>query len=195
METEALRALAEKFLGEKRYAHTLAVARLARELALRHGADPQAAYQAGLLHDLMKERTVPELLQKIESSGILIDKEETPEQMNPGALHALAGFCFARDELFITDEDVLNAVRYHTTGRAGMSLLEKVVFAADKYAYDRTYAGVESYRAMAFAGLDESLLAFLEYRIPRHIKLRELLSLDSIRMYNALCAAREERDG
>ncbi len=131
METEDLRALAGELLGEKRYVHTLAVARLARELALCYGADPQAAYQAGLLHDLMKERTVPELLQKIESSGILIDKEP-PGQMNPGALHALAGFCFARDTLFVKDEDVLNAVRYHTTGRAGMSLLEKVVFAADK---------------------------------------------------------------
>lgn len=185
MRAEEYRALAQELLSPKRYRHTLAVERLARELAQRHGADVQAAGEAALLHDLMKERTVSELLQTIGNSDIL--QSNSPDT-NPGALHALAGFCYARDRLFVEDGDVLNAVRYHTTGRADMSLLEKVVFAADKYSYDRSYRGIEDYRTLAFQDLDESLLAFFDFQIPKQLRLRERISPDSIRCYNSLCA-------
>lgn len=178
MELELIFRAGERMLSPERWAHCQAVARLGRELAERHGADPAKAEQAGLLHDLTKELSEGEQLQMLEASGIVCPPLEDG--------HALTGFLYARDRLGVRDPEVLDAIRYHTAGRSGMCLLEKVVFAADKFAYDRAYPRVEEYRFLAFADLDGSMLAFFENQIPRRIHQRRPLLLDSIRCYNWL---------
>lgn len=108
-----------KRLGEKRFTHSMCVAQSARELAEQYGADPERAYTAGILHDVMKEAPGEEQLQTIAAAGIILTDVE---RANKKLWHAMAGFAYCRDTLHVTDPGILDAIRYHTTGRAGMTL-------------------------------------------------------------------------
>lgn len=109
-------------LSEKRFVHSMNVAKAAEELAVQNGADPQKARLAGILHDIMKESPPEEQLKIMESSGIMLTDVE---RSAPKLWHAMAGAAYLQNVLGIEDSEVLNAVRYHTTGRANMSALEK----------------------------------------------------------------------
>lgn len=185
MDLRPYRLQGEKLLSPKRWEHCQAVARLARELAEKHGADPDKAELAGLIHDLTKEFPESRQLQMLELSGIIGEEHPLPDEC-----HALTGFLYARDSLGVRDPEVLDAIRFHTAGRAGMSLVERAVFAADKFSYDRTYPDVEEYRALAFADLDESLIAFFAFQIPRRIRQRRPLIPDCVYCYNWLLRER-----
>jgi nicotinate-nucleotide adenylyltransferase len=112
----------------KRFEHTKSVASEARRLAVIHGADEESAYLAGILHDAARGLLDDKLLSKarrygVEISGVAVKR--------PSLIHGLVGAEMARHEFGVKDQDVLNAVRYHTTGRPGMSKLEKVILVAD----------------------------------------------------------------
>ncbi|MBQ4332831.1 MAG: bis(5'-nucleosyl)-tetraphosphatase (symmetrical) YqeK [Clostridia bacterium] len=156
-------------LGDYRFRHSLCVAQEARRLARLHGADPDKAYTAGILHDIMKDTDPNAQLQILEDFGILLDGLE---RQSPTLWHARSGEAFLRHILCIGDEDVLRAVRYHTTGRAGMTLLEQVLFVADFTSADRDYPDVDVMRRLA----DESLTAAIKYGIDYTI--RDLLDRD-----------------
>ena len=130
-------------LSPKRYEHSVAVMERAVELAKRYGVDAEKAKLAGLLHDVMKDEEKINLLQFIGNSDILLS---VAEKNGPPLWHAIGGFLYARDILKIEDADVLNAIRYHTTGRANMSPLEQVVYLADLTSADRDYPDVEETR-------------------------------------------------
>ena len=125
---EEIMAVLKERLTPRRYIHSLNVAESATMLARIYGADEEKAYTAGLVHDSCKD--MPAGLQL---SYLLENKVEmTDLEINTAKLyHAMSGKVFARNEFGIEDEDMLNAVRYHTTGRRGMSLLEKIIFVAD----------------------------------------------------------------
>lgn len=178
---EEYRRLAKKQLGEKRYAHTLAVSRLAGELAQAYGEPVADAQMAGLLHDITKEMPVESQLQTIQKSDILYDKTLL---LNPNVYHALTAFLYARDVLGISNGNLLNAIRYHTTGRAGMSLLEKIVYVADAVSYDRTYAGVGQLRELAFENLNEAALEILRFNLEKLLAARQPIAVDTIFCYN-----------
>lgn len=177
----ALTQLIREKLDDTRYGHSLAVAGSARELALRCGADPEAAYCAGLVHDIMKCTERQTQLQVIADTGIVLT---ACEQSNPNLWHAIAGEAFLRGENIITDEAVLSAVRYHTTGRAGMTLLEKIIFLADFISADRSYPDLGLVREKAAGSLEEAILYTLEYNIPKWVERREPIHPDSIALYN-----------
>ncbi len=157
-----LEQLAESRLSPGRYRHTLAVARLARELAVHYGADEEAAELAGLLHDLTKEESVPTQLQILTDSGIIYDDIFWA---SPSLYHAETGYLYARDVLGIRNEEVLSAVRVHTAGKAGMTLLEEILYVADGTAYDRTYAEAEELRVVAFRNLDACMARVVRRKI------------------------------
>ena len=117
-------SLLKERLKETRFQHSLNVADAAVMLAKKFGADEDKAYLAGLLHDITKNETDENQLQIMESGGIILSKTQ---RENPKLWHAMSGMVYLRDVLGITDEEVLGAVRWHTTGKAGMTLLEKVV--------------------------------------------------------------------
>lgn len=134
-------------LSEKRLHHSICVAKAAVELARRWGADENKAYTAGMLHDIMKDTPREKQLKYMQEFGIILSDIQ---KKTPKIWHQMCGAAYLEHRLGIQDRDILDAVRYHTTGRAGMSLLEKVIFTADYISDDRDYDGVEELREAAF---------------------------------------------
>ena len=152
-------------LKKKRYAHTLGVRYTAAALAMRHGCSVEKAQMAGLLHDCAKGYSGEELLALASKYGLDISKAE---MKTPHLLHAKVGAYLAEYEYGVTDEDILNAIRFHTTGKPGMTMLEKIVFIADYIEPNRRMLkGLPRCRALAFENLDvamyEILKSTLEY--------------------------------
>ena len=156
---EGARQLAKSRLSEKRYQHTSNVKDMAVELARLHGADENKAALAAWLHDTAKEMPKAELLQILRDNAII--KCDPPERPEP-VWHGLAAAVLARDEWGVDDADVLAAVENHTTGRPGMSKLEKVVFLADMTSAERSFPGVDKLRVLARQDLDTAMLAALK---------------------------------
>ncbi|WP_126427789.1 bis(5'-nucleosyl)-tetraphosphatase (symmetrical) YqeK [Brevibacillus marinus] len=140
-------------MNEKRYQHTLGVAEAARQLAERYGADPDKAELAGYVHDYCKSWPTERLRE-------YLIRYDLPQDLLAGdknLWHAFVGAIVIQSELGITDPDVLQAVRYHTTGRVNMSLLEKVVCLADYIEPTRSFPGVEEIRRLAGEDLNQAL--------------------------------------
>ena len=115
-------------VSEKRYNHCINVGNMAKKLAKIYGVDEKKAYIAGILHDICKEFSYKEQLEIIE--GIEFRPPEYCKKYHK-VFHGWVGSIYARNYLQITDCDVLNAIRYHTTGRKDMSTLEKIIYNAD----------------------------------------------------------------
>ena len=176
-------SLLQTRLNEKRFIHSLNVADAAVTLARRFGADEEKAYLAGLLHDITKNETDENQLQIMESGGIILSMTQ---RNNPKLWHAMSGMIYLRDMLGIKDEEILGAVRWHTTGKAGMTLLEKVVFIADYISDERDYPDVDVMRHLAEVSLDAAALYALKYSL-KHLSLKEKpICEDSVAMYNEL---------
>ncbi len=156
---KTLRKQMEKVQDEKRYEHTLGVAFTAASLAMRYGADVKQAQVAGLLHDCAKCMTNEERLSICKKNKL----EVTPvEKANPFLLHAKVGAFLAKEKYGIQDEEILSAVRFHTTGRPNMTLLEKIVFTADYIEPSRkTAPNLDEVRTLAFQNLDMALCKIL----------------------------------
>ncbi len=184
------RNLLKQRLITSRYVHSLNVADSARQLALKYGADEEKAYFAGLVHDIMKNATETEQLQIMENGGIILSQTE---KANKKLWHAMAGECYLRTRMGVTNSDILNAVRYHTTGRAGMSLLEKVVYIADYISDERDYDDVDVMRDLALNhSLDEAALYALKFSFKSLSKKEKLIHTDSVEYYNELIIKKEE---
>ena len=141
-------------LLEDRFFHSLNVADMAKELALIYGEDPDKAYLAGLVHDCTKNTPQQKQLQIIEDAGIKLSELE---RRNKKLWHAISGSVFIKTEYGIEDEAIISAVRYHTTGKAGMTLLQKIIYTADFTSAERDYEGVERIRLLAREKLDSAV--------------------------------------
>lgn len=179
----SVRPLVKKMLSPNRYFHSECVARKAEELAQRFGADPEKARLAGLLHDIMKNRQDNYLLQYFDRNAIILTDIE---KNSPPLWHSIAGAFFVQQELGIADSDMISAIRYHTTARAGMSVLEKIIYIADCISEDRKFDGVEEERRLAKKSLDKALLHSLRHNIAWLAGSRRPLHPDSIAAYNQL---------
>ena len=154
-----IRKAMEKTLEEKRYEHTLGVAYTATALAMRYGENLENAELAGLLHDCAKEMDDEKTISLCEKHHISITEVE---RKNPSLLHAKAGSFLAMHTYKVDNGEVINAILNHTTGRPGMSLLEKIVFIADYIEPSRKKAAnLAEIRKLAFMDLDEALLKIL----------------------------------
>lgn len=129
MNINYIREWIKQRLSEERYLHSLGAEETARELAVMFSEDVEKAALAGLIHDNAKNIPYEEMLQIIKHNNFNIDEEI---RTNKKIIHAYLGACLAEKELNITDKNVLNAIRFHTTGRPGMTMLEKIVFISDK---------------------------------------------------------------
>ena len=178
----------KKRLNPDRLYHSLNVADEAKKLAKHYGADEQKAFTAGLLHDILKNTPDSELLQYFERNDIMLTETERASRKT---WHAMAGADFLRRELHVTDEDILSAVRWHTTGRAGMTLLDKVLFVADFISADRDYPGVERMREKAYVSLEDAMLEGLQFTINELVENAWPVHEDSIRAYNELVINRK----
>ena len=149
-----------KALDSKRYEHTQGVAYTSAALAMRYGEEVQKAELAGLLHDCAKCLDNEKKIHICKKNDISISDAE---QRNPFLLHAKVGGHLAKTKYKIDDEDIINAILYHTTGRPGMSLLEKIVYIADYIEPGRENApNLDEVRKLSFQDIDEALLRILE---------------------------------
>ncbi len=175
-------------LDDFRFEHSIAVAQKAAELAKLYGADTEKAYFAGLLHDIQKNLTKDEQLQFFSASAIMLtDVEKT----SPKVWHAISGARFIESELNVTDTDIINAVRYHTTGRAGMSLLEKIIYIADFTSCDRKYPDVDVLREIVANDLNDALIYALRHTIVSLGSKTEPIHPDTLNAYNELLSVRK----
>lgn len=141
--------------------HALGCSETAQALALRWGADPVAARRAGILHDVTKALNAQEQLHLCEKYDIVLNHFE---RQNPKLLHAKTGAAVAR-AVFGETEAVAQAICWHTTGRANMSLLEKILYLADYIEPNRELPGVQELRHLAQTDLDAALLRGLEMSV------------------------------
>ncbi len=176
-------------LTPQRYIHSLAVAKEARRLAERYGVDPEKAYTAGLLHDIMKNTKCDTQLQILKDFGILLD---TVEQRSEKLWHAITGAAFLERVLGVTDGEILSAVRYHTTGRAAMTPLERVLFLADFTSEDRTYPDVDVMRRLVDTDECEAMRYALQYTIKELVSEGRPVHPDTIHAYNDVTLKRGE---
>lgn len=181
MVADDYRSLIKSRMGERRYIHSINVAKSAVALAEKYGADTEKAEIAGILHDSCKEIQRDEMLQIILDGGIILDAVEK----NTSKLwHAIAGAVYTRDILNIKDNDIFNAIKYHTTGRANMSLLEKIIFTADFISDERDYNGVDIMREKAFNDLDDAMLYGLQFTITDLAERKLTIHSNAINCYN-----------
>lgn len=148
-----------KELDTKRYEHTLGVAYTAACMAMRYDCDIQKAYIAGLLHDCAKCMTHEERLTYCKKHDIPVTEIE---KQNPSLLHAKVGADLCAAKYGIEDSEIANAIMYHTTGRPGMTLLEKIIFIADYLEPHRNEAkDLPLVRKQVFEDIDLALRTIL----------------------------------
>lgn len=162
IEQDDIIAYLKKQLSEKRYIHSLEVSKTAEALALRYGGNEQKAKLAGLVHDVCRELDAQIQLENIKKEGLFLD--DMPIRI-PELLHGPAAIYICKKTFDIADEDILNAVQYHTTGRVNMSLLEKIIFLADFIEPGRSFNGVENLRELAFLDLNRAVIAAFDSSI------------------------------
>ncbi|MCH5269868.1 MAG: bis(5'-nucleosyl)-tetraphosphatase (symmetrical) YqeK [Lachnospiraceae bacterium] len=155
-----IRKAMEKSQDEKRFEHTLGVTYTATALAMRYGASMENAELAGLLHDCAKCMDDNRKISICEKHHISMTELE---RRNPYLLHAKVGSFLAMDTYKVHNPDIINAILNHTTGRPGMSLLEKIIFVADYIEPHRKQApSLAEIRKLAFEDLDEAMIRILE---------------------------------
>lgn len=147
-------------LKKKRYSHTLGVRYTAAALAMRHGCSIEQAQMAGLLHDCAKGYSGEELLAMASKYKLEISKAEME---NPHLLHAKVGAYLAEHKYGVKDQEILSAIRFHTTGKPDMTMLEKIIFIADYIEPNRKMLdGLPQCRALAFEDLDMAMYQILK---------------------------------
>ena len=166
-----------------RYMHTIGVADEARRMAARFGVDESAAWLAGLLHDCAKGIPTAEQAATCDRLGVALDDET---RRCPSVIHGFLGAHLARTRWGVTDEAILNAIRLHTVGGAGMTTLERIVFLADATEPRRDFAGVDAIRAAAQTDLDEALRLYVAGQFNHLTSRRVPIHSGLVRLWNDL---------
>ena len=155
-----MKEIVKENLDAIRYEHTMGVMYTAAAMAMRYDVDLQKALVAGLLHDCAKCISTNEKISLCEEHGIIISESE---RKNPSLLHAKLGAFFAEEKYGVKENDILEAITYHTTGRPKMTLLDKIVFIADYIEPNRAQAPhLDQIRKLAFEDIDACLYMILE---------------------------------
>lgn len=171
----------KEHLSAKRYIHSLNVAAECKKLAVKYGEDKEKAYFAGLLHDVCKELSPEEQQRLIAESGFAVCREELETR---SLWHAVAGAYFVKSVWGVEDIDIINSIRFHTVGRAGMSRLEEIVYLGDLVSADRTYKDVEKMRKLVYSDLDAAMLEGLVFSIKSVVKKGGFIPPCTVEGYN-----------
>ncbi len=173
--------LLKEKLSEFRYVHSLEVAKSSEYLSKKYGGDSEKMFIAGLLHDILKEADKDETFYYVNKYNIeMTDIEKTQKKL----WHAVVGAYYIKYELGIDDEEIFNAVRYHTTGRKNMSLNEKILFIADFISADRNYNGVVEMRNRAERSLESAMDMGLSFTISELVSGGFPVHPDTVHAYN-----------
>ena len=178
----------KKELSEKRYNHSVGVMKKTEELAKIYGEDIIKAKLVGLAHDIGKELSREEKLKYVKENNIEIDEIE---KINVGLLHGKIGADICKKR-YSFDEEMQNAITYHTTGNKNMDLLAKILFVADKIEENRNYKDeqkmkvLEETRKLAIENIDKALLNLIDESLIYTIQKKELIHPDSIDTRNKI---------
>lgn len=175
-------------LSEHRYIHSIGVMEKAEELALYYGLDSKKARLIGLAHDIAKQMTVEEIKNYIEEYDLELDEVE---RLNTSLIHAKIGADICERE-YDFDEQMVNAVKYHTTGNPEMDMMAKIIFMADKIEENRNYIGIERRRKLTLEDIDEAIIETINYTTQYCIETNELIHPDSINTRNYLLKIKKE---
>lgn len=183
----------DKALEKKRFQHTISVASTASCLAMRYGTDAYQAYLAGLLHDNAKCLAHEKKLSVCRKHKVCINDAE---EKNPDLLHAKAGSILAKEKYKIDDEEILSAIRWHTTGKPGMTTLEKIIYIADYMEpLRKKQPNMDTVRKLAFSDLDQCMLAILsgtlQYLNEKKTTIDQV-TLETYQFYKQLVEERDE---
>lgn len=182
LETKTVKEYVEKKLSIKRLTHSKRVAEYAQKLAAIHKIDPEKAFLAGMLHDIARELDQKVLIEKAKTYGLTLDMAE---RYQPELLHGPIGAIIAKEELGISDEEILSAIAKHTLGDADMSPLDEVIFLADMLEEGREFPGVENLRALAFLSLDKAMLEALKESLIYVIQKNVLVHPRTVEAFNS----------
>lgn len=170
------------YLPERRMVHSMNVAKSAMELCDIYGGDREKAEIAGILHDVAKYVKFSDVESYCHKYGIELDDIE---KTNTSLSHSILGMYIAKNEFGIDDEEILNAIRFHTTGRPAMSLLEKIIFIADVVEVGRDYPGVDVVRELAFGGeLEEAIVHSIDGTISVVLSKKAVLHTRTVEARN-----------
>ena len=180
---DTAKALARRTLSPRRYEHTLNVRRLAVRLAKIYHADVEKAALAALLHDIAKEMPKDQMLQLFSENAIIagnITQRPVP------VWHGHAAAIVARTQLGVEDEEILSAIRCHTTGRVGMTLLDKIIYMADMASEERTYPEAQYLRERAMQDIDRATLEGLGMTVAWNKQQGKVVDPETLDAYASL---------
>lgn len=171
---QKLLEMLKKNLSEEKYTHSLGVEQTAVELARIFGADEKKAGFAGLMHDITK----------CMDNEALAAEYGMEDYASPKTLHAYTGAVYLKKNHITEDEDILNAVKYHTTGRAAMSTLEQIIYLADLIEPNRDYPAAMKIKPVCYEDLDQAMLLSLKMTIKFILKRTSPIDLNTVFAYN-----------
>lgn len=171
-------------LTPERFAHTQGVAEEAVKLAKHYGENEEKAFLAGILHDCAKDYSEQEKRKMCKEFNIKID-DIIDKQID--LIHSFLGAELAKNEYMVNDEDILNAIKYHTTGRKKMSKLEKIIYLADCIEPNRkAFDGLEKLRKVSYESLNKAIIISLKSTIDYNKQKNRIihpLSLEALKYY------------
>ena len=176
---EELYKIVKERLSEKRFKHSEGVVKRALEYAEVYKVDKEIAKLSAIAHDIAKELTEEEIEEYLRKYNIELD---VIEKVNKSLIHAKIGAYICKYE-FGFSEDMVNAIKYHTTGREDMSILEKIIYLADATEENRSYDYTE-YVDVIKTNIDEGMVKVSKWVIDSLLERNNLIHLDSIKCYN-----------
>ncbi|KDR94077.1 putative HD superfamily hydrolase of NAD metabolism [Peptoclostridium litorale DSM 5388] len=181
MDIEQIKEKLKKIVSPKRFKHTIGVFETAEKLAKTYGADVQRAQMAALLHDCAKGVKGEKVFEYVFEHDVFLDDIEKKET---ALSHGAIGAHMARAEFGINDDEIISAIRYHTTGKPDMTKLEKIIYIADFIEPERSYPGVDELRKLAFEDIDAALLLAFDNTIRYVLSIRKILHTRTIEARN-----------
>lgn len=191
MNTEEMLGQLKENLTEKRFRHTLGVAQEALRLAPKFNVDKDKAYVAALLHDCAKNFSAEKVEDYCKRYNVRLDIYSRSEK---ALIHAFLGSLVAEVDYGVEDEEILNAIYYHTTGRENMTPLEKLIYLADMTEPGREMPQSAQIRAMVEENIDDALIYAIGCSVSYVIKKGGLVHPDSIFAHNYLVKQRREKN-
>lgn len=178
---EKYESIIKERLSEYRFTHSMNVAKRAREFAKIYGLDENKAYLTGILHDITKETEYAEQEKYMDNLGIIPTELEKSNKL---VYHQISGACYVKSVLGIDDEEILGAIRYHTTGRADMTDFEMLIYLADLTSAERSYPDVEKVRELADKSLEDAMLYATRFTITDLANKNRVIHPDTLYCYN-----------
>jgi predicted HD superfamily hydrolase involved in NAD metabolism len=183
MTNEAMIAYLKAHLSKKRFQHIMRVAKMSRDLAEIYGVDAEKAYFAGLAHDLAKEYDDDTCRMYIEKAGIFKDP---CIESSPNLAHGEIAAYVLKTQFGIEDEMILNAIRWHTYGRANMTVLDKIVYLADIVEPKRDFEHIDDLRKIVLKDLDAAIHYFFDLCVAYLSEKHQIIHRNTYEMLRSL---------